>query len=42
VREAPEQQQGETQAEVVYVLENNATGEIYVAWSRVAEPEAGQ
>ena len=38
----PAGQQGQTQGEVVYVLENRVTGEIYVACTRAAEPEAGQ
>ena len=45
-QEAPEQtpaeRQGETKGEAVLVLEDQVAGEVYVAWSRAAEPEAGQ
>jgi len=40
--QTPAERQGETKGEAVLVLENQVAGEVYIAWSRAAEPEAGQ
>ena len=40
--QTPAERQGETKGEAVLVLENQVAGEVYVAWSGAAEPEAGQ
>ena len=40
--QTPAERRGKTKGEAVLVLENQVGGEVYVAWSRAAEPEAGQ